>query len=64
MLRNVLILHRGQVVATFPVELDGGKESDFVMEAIQQALRQGTFHGRSARDIEFKVDPPMAPSVN
>ena len=59
MLRNVTILYRGSVLAIIPVELERGGESDFVFEAMRDALRQGTFHGRKPQEIQFTVSAPL-----
>jgi hypothetical protein len=68
MIRNVIILHRGDVVATIPVVLAKGNESEFVAEAIKQGLRLGTFHGRDMKELDFEVSAPLAkkdpPAIN
>ena len=58
MIRNVIILHRGDVVATIPVELDGDDASEFVAEAIKHGLRLGTFQGRDLKELDFQVSAP------
>ena len=64
--RNVVILYRGDVVATIPVKLEKGGDSEFVAEAVRHALRLGTFRDRSLTDIDFKVSAPLPdpPAIN
>ena len=68
MLRNVIVVHRGVVVATIPVNLDKDDESEFVAEAIKHGLRLGTFRGRDMKELDFKVSAPSVtdrpPAVN
>jgi len=61
--RRVNILYEGVLLTSVPVDLPGPVvvDSDFIAEALREALRRGIFHGLHLHAVTFSVVQDDAP---